>query len=176
MHSMQFMKLCLLPITLAGTWCSSALADDFVVAPPQSRTTTETSTEKGGPSRLLLMSGVATFGLTYGAGAVVAATSDRDPDHRMFVPVVGPWMALVDRGGCGGSTGPSCNTETTNKVLIVADGVGQGLGILMIVDAFLSPETVTVSRSRTAFGTTSLRFSPTTLPGGAYGVLATGMF
>ena len=85
-------------------------------------------------------------------------------------------MALVDRGGCGGSTGPSCNTETTNKILIVADGVGQGLGILMIVDAFLSPETVTVSRSRTAFGTTSLRFSPTTLPGGAYGVLATGMF
>ncbi len=176
MNSMKCMKLCLLPLALACTWSSSALAEDFVVAQPQSQTTTESVTEKGGPSRLLLTSGIATFGLTYGAGVIVAATSDRDADHRMFVPVVGPWMALVNRGGCGGPTGPSCDAETANKVLIVADGIGQGLGILMIVDAFLSPETVTVTRSRTAFRKASLRFAPTALPGGAYGMLATGTF
>ena len=34
-------------------------------------------------------------------------TLTRDADHRMFVPIAGPWMALFDRGDCGGTTGRS---------------------------------------------------------------------
>ena len=107
----------------------------------------DTVTEKGGPSRAMLFSGVATFGISYGAAAVVASTSDLDADHRMFVPIAGPWMALSGRGGCGVGAPRSCDAATTDKVLIIADGVFQGLGALLIVESFLNPETVTTTRA-----------------------------
>jgi hypothetical protein len=172
----------LLSFTLAAVWVDIAHAQEVVVAPRLGRTqtTTETVTEKGGPSRTLLTSGILTLGLTYGAGALVAATSNRDADHRMFVPVVGPWIALANRGDCGGATGRSCDTETTYNVLIVADGIGQGLGAFMIIDAFLNPERLTFSRTRTAVAKPltkpTVRFSPASLPAGGYGVLAAGIF
>ncbi len=170
----------LLPFTVAATWSAFAYADDAVVAttPQQAPTQTrsETVTSKGGPSMPMLMSGVFTLGLTYGAAAVVAGTSSLDADHSMFVPVAGPWMALFNRGGCGGTTGPSCDKQTADKVLIVADGIGQALGALMIVDAFLNPETVTVSRSTTAIDKPTLRFTPASMGAGGYGVLALGKF
>jgi hypothetical protein len=165
------------PMAVVAAWSDWAHAQETIVAPPApSQATSETVTGKGGPSRLMLTSGILTFGLTYGAGVVVAATSDRDADHRMFVPVAGPWMDLFDRGDCGGVTGRSCDMEATYKVLIVADGIGQGLGALMVVDAFLNPETVTVSHVRAAQTTPTIRFSPASLPAGAYGLLASGTF
>jgi hypothetical protein len=107
----------------------------------------DTVTEKGGPSRSMLFSGVGTFGISYGAAAVVAATSDLDADHRMFVPIAGPWMALSGRGGCGVGTPRSCDAATTDKVLIITDGVFQALGALLIVESFLNPETITTTRA-----------------------------
>ena len=160
----------LLPPAIAATWSPAALAEETRTG------TSETVTERGGPSRTMLSSGVVTLGLTYGAAAVVAATSDRDADHRMFVPIAGPWMALFDRGDCGGMTGRSCDTETTYKVLIVADGIGQGLGAITIVEAFLNPEVVTVSRTRTGSVKPTLRLTPARLGAGSYGMLALGTF
>jgi hypothetical protein len=170
----------LLPFTVAATWSAFAHADDVVVTPapqetPPTQTRSETVTSKGGPSEPLLMSGVLTLGLTYGAAAVVAATSSLDADHRMFVPVAGPWMALFNRGGCGGPIGPSCDTQTADRVLIAADGIGQALGAFMIIDAFLNPETITVSRSTTADDKPTLRFAPSSM-GSGYGLLAIGKF
>ncbi|MEP7051558.1 MAG: hypothetical protein ABJB12_14450, partial [Pseudomonadota bacterium] len=52
----------------------------------------ETVTERGGPSHSMLFSGLATFGISYGAAAVVAAESDLGADHRLYVPFAGPWM------------------------------------------------------------------------------------
>jgi hypothetical protein len=107
----------------------------------------DTVTEKGGPSRAMLVSGLGTFGISYGAAALVAGTSNLDADHRMFVPIAGPWMALGGRGGCGAGTPRSCDAATTDKVLIITDGVFQALGALLVVEAFLNPETVTTTRA-----------------------------
>ncbi len=170
--------LMLLPFVATASWGTVGLAQDAVVAPvaPATQTNSETVTQKGGPSRVMLGSGIVTFGLTYGAGVIVAAESSRDADHNMFVPIAGPWMALFDRGDCGGATGRSCDTETAYKVLIVADGVGQALGALMVVQAFLNPEVVTTTRSTTALNRPTFHLAPATLGAGGYGMLAAGTF
>jgi hypothetical protein len=54
------------------------------------------------------------------------------------VPVAGPWLALNDWGNCP-ITSSSCDTNTTDKVLLVADGVFQAAGLIAMVDGVLSP-------------------------------------
>jgi hypothetical protein len=170
----------ILPLVLAGSWSGLAFAQDVPPPPPgeppPGQTHAETITEKGGPSGAMLWSGALTLGLTYGAGVVVAASSSLPADHNMFVPIAGPWMALANRGGCGGPTGPSCDASTTYKVLIVADGIGQALGAFMIIDAFLNPETRTVYRSTTAADKPSVRVAPASMGAGGYGMMAVGSF
>jgi hypothetical protein len=169
----------LLPVLAATTWGAFAHAQETVppaelVPVPAPEAKSETVTERGGPSRAELSSGLLTLGLTYGAGVVVAATSGRDADHRMFVPVAGPWMALFDRGDCS-VAGRSCATETAYDVLIVADGIGQALGSLMIIGAFLHPEERTVTRSTTALAKPTIHLAPAAVSTG-YGLAALGTF
>jgi len=162
-------------LSLAVTSGASSLAraqDAVVVAAPPAETHSETVTQKGGPSRIMLASGLVTFGVTYGAGAIVAATSPVSADQRMFVPLVGPWMDVFDRPGCGNS----CDMETTYKVLIVFDGIGQAIGALTIIDAFLNPEVHTETRTVTALSTPTIHVSPASLGAGGYGMLAAGTF
>jgi hypothetical protein len=174
----------LAPIAIVSAWPVCARAQEVVVsptpegapAPAPAQATSETVTGKGGPSRMLLTSGLVTFGLSYGAGVVVAGTSGLDADHRLFVPIVGPWTSLGDRPDCGGATGRSCDAETANKVLLVADGIGQALGAFMIVDAFLNPETVTITRSRVSQRRPTLHIAPTPIGVGGYGMLAAATF
>lgn len=151
-------------LAACGTWLSLS-----GVASAQS----DTVTEKGGPSRAMLVSGLATFGISYGAAALVAGTSDLDADHRMFVPIAGPWMALSGRGDCGVGTPRTCDAATTNKVLIITDGVFQGLGALLVVEAFLNPETVTTTRASAE--PPRLQLAPTFGSNG-YGLSAFGNF
>jgi hypothetical protein len=167
----------ILPFAIAGTWSALALGQDAPPPAPPPAVRAETITEKGGPSGAMLWSGAVTLGVTYGAGVVVAATSTLPADHNMFVPIAGPWMALANRGGCGGPSGPSCDMATTYKVLIVADGIGQALGAFMIIDAFLNPETRTVYRSTTAAADKpTVRVTPASMCAGGYGMLAVGSF
>lgn len=133
----------------------------------------DTVTERGGPSRAMLFSGLGTFGISYGAAALVAATSDLDADHRLYVPIAGPWMALSDRGPCGIDAPRTCDAATTNKVLIVTDGVFQALGALLVVEAFLNPETITTHRASAE--SPRLRLAPTFGSNG-YGLAAVGKF
>jgi hypothetical protein len=125
---------------------------------------------------MLLTSGLVTFGLTYGAGVIVAGTSSLDADHRLFVPIVGPWTSLADRPDCGGATGRSCDTETANKVLLIADGIGQALGAFMVIDAFLNPETVTITRSHVSNLKPAIHIAPAAIGVGGYGMLAAATF
>ncbi|MGH7296195.1 MAG: hypothetical protein ACRELB_14735 [Polyangiaceae bacterium] len=170
----------LLPFLAVATLAPRAFAqaappETEAAPPPPMEARSETVTERGGPSGAMLWSGVLTLGLTYGAGVVVGGTSPRTADHDLFVPIVGPWMDLADRGGaCGGPGQTSCNTETTYKVLVVADGIGQALGAFMMIDAFLNPETRTVSRSTAAAPT--LHLTPTSMGVGGYGMAAVGSF
>jgi hypothetical protein len=66
-------------------------------------------------------------------------------------------------------------------VLIVIDGVFQGIGALDIVGAFIFPETRTVTvssskRSETRVSSLSLRVLPARVGAGAYGLAAVGTF
>ena len=54
------------------------------------------------------------------------------------VPVAGPWLALNDWGNCPIEQ-PRCDTNTTDKVLLIADGVFQAAGLITMVDGVLSP-------------------------------------
>jgi len=130
-------------------------------------------TEKGGPSRSMLVSGLGTFGISYAAAAVVASESSLDADHRMFVPIAGPWMALSGRGGCGGTTPRTCDAATTDKVLIITDGVFQALGALLVVESFLNPETVTTTRA--SADPPRIQIAPS-IGANSYGLAAFGNF
>jgi hypothetical protein len=135
-------------ISSAVSWAGSSSADTTVVeqpAPaPSSTVVAAPVVESGrdvytGPDRRLIGSGLVTFGLSYIPALVVAGTSDLSTDHHLYVPIVGPWLDLGDRPSCGVG-GIGCDTETTYKVLLVLDGVFQGIGALTTVAGFLSPE------------------------------------
>jgi hypothetical protein len=160
-----------------------------VVAPPQSPTVVQpqatapgaaapapresVAEEESVPNKGAIISGAVMFGLPYASSIIVAGESSHPGDAHLYVPVVGPWLDLGDRGGCP-ATG-SCDTETTNKVLLVADGVLQGLGVLQILGGFVFPEKRVVSRSSAATKPT-LRVAPARFGLGAYGLSAVGTF
>jgi hypothetical protein len=91
----------------------------------------------GGPNAMLFKSGLFVFGIPYGASVVVAATSNRDEDKNLYIPVVGPWVDFGNRQTCGNVGTPSCSGETAVKVLLAADGIFQALGAIELVSSFL---------------------------------------
>ncbi len=120
----------------------------------------------------VLVGGVVLFGASYGAAAIAASQSERDADRRLYVPLVGPWLDLADRGDCP-IENQSCDDETTNKVLIIGDGVLQAAGALLILDAALFPRTV----HRTSTTATALRHvKPIRVGDGGRGVALRGTF
>jgi len=113
----------------------------------------------------MFAAGAVVFGATYGASVIVAASSDRDNDRgnrRLFVPLVGPWLALSDRGDCD-ITQSRCDSETTAKVLLVADGIFQAAGVIGMIDGLLQPTSHrrVVTTTRTAKVDTKLHITPT---------------
>ena len=135
-------------------------------------------TSTTGPNRYLLHSGIWMLGLSYVPAVIVAAESSRVGDKSLYIPVAGPWMDLASRNGC--PTNVSCN-DTSNKVLIVIDGIFQGMGALNIVGAFIFPETRTVTvssaeRGETRVSSLSLRVSPAQVGAHTYGLAAVGTF
>lgn len=128
-----------------------------------------------GPNRALISSGILTFGLSYIPSVVVAAESSRSADHHLYVPVVGPWLDLGDRPGCGAGS-IACDTETTNKVLLVADGIFQGLGVVTTVVGFLVPERAEVVTTTAQNDKPSLHLTPAQFGSSGYGLAAFGRF
>ena len=171
----------------ALTYAGSSSADTTVVdqpAPAPAQTTVvatpaapvaETGRDAySGPNRRLIGSGLITFGLSFIPALVVAGTSDISADHHLYVPIVGPWLDLGDRPGCGAGS-ISCDSETTNKVLLVFDGIFQGIGALTTVAGFLSPERHEVVTASEAPGKPTLHLAPANVASG-YGLAAFGSF
>ena len=101
------------------------------------------------PNRTLLSTGAGIFVLSYGASAIAAVASDRDADKKLFIPIVGPWMDLSDRG-CTLST-PCGSNEDVAKAMIITSGVVQGAGVLLALSSLVIPESTTVTdRTTTA--------------------------
>jgi hypothetical protein len=122
------------------------------------------------PNSYMLGSGLAVFGISYGAAAVVGSTSPRSEDRTLFVPLLGPWLDLANRPKCG--TDAVCNDENTSKVLLVVDGVFQGLGALTVIGSFFTPE---YRRERRAVEA-GVKIVPARMGVGGNGLMAVGRF
>lgn len=112
------------------------------------------TTSKVFPNRPLLVTGVVLLGGTYAASAIVAGTSDRGEDDKLYYPVVGPWMDLHERN-CGLD---SCPDKTSHQVLLIGDGVLQGIGALTMLLSLVVPEKTT--RSWYLIGNERLTLAP----------------
>lgn len=128
----------------------SALADDeaerVYVTPAPNGVTDQTYQTWNAP---LFTGGVVLFGASYGGAVIAASQSDNEADDRLYVPVVGPWLDLADRGDCN-IENDACDEQTTEKVLIVADGIFQAGGAALMIGSFLFPRTVHESAPITA--------------------------
>jgi hypothetical protein len=134
------------------------------VPPPATYTPTEQYEEVTDTYNApIFMSGALVFAASYAASVIVAANDGDRGNNRLYVPVVGPWLALSDRGSCD-ITKASCDHETTAKVLLVADGVFQAAGLLAMFDGILQPTTHRVV-TRTVKLDTRPRVTPTLVHG-----------
>jgi hypothetical protein len=163
-----------IPALLAALLAAApAHAENNVVV--TSPATAPAGTETGMlPNPYLLRSGVFTLGASYVPALVVAISSDRSEDKRLYAPVVGPWLDLADRQSCSGG----CSThETVNRVLLVTDGVFQGIGVLQIVGSLIFPVQNRIAL-HDAEGATKVAFSiaPASFGAGAHGFAAVGEF
>jgi len=138
-----------------------------VVIPPAQQTVVESDT---GPNPMLV-GGLVGFGASYGAAVIVAATSNHDGDHHLYVPIVGPWLDIANRGNCPASS-TACDSETTNKVLLGIDGVIQGASAIAVVYGLLTPP----SRAETRVSQKGVHFAPVSYGSGSPGVAAFGAF
>jgi hypothetical protein len=154
---------------LAGA--SSAQAQETVVVESSPPAAVESSGVL--PNRSLLRSGVFTLGASYLPALVVAIESDHPADDHLYAPVAGPWLDLANRGDCEGD----CDGETVNKVLLVTDGIFQGIGALQILGSFIFPESRATATIVGSDGTPALSFRvmPTKIARGS-GLVAFGEF
>jgi hypothetical protein len=118
-----------------------------------------------------VLSGALTFGVSYGIAVMIAATTDSDANDRLYVPIVGPWLAISDREDCPIESS-SCDSETTKKILLGVDGVFQAVGAVTVVYGLLTPRRLT----RTQVAGQDVEFVPVAMQGGGRGFGLTGAF
>lgn len=97
------------------------------------------TTQSSLPNTPLLVTGLVVFGGSYGASVIVGGLSDRDADKNLYYPLVGPWMDLNQRD-CDTNY---CGHETRDNVLLISDGIVQGLGALSLLLSVMIPEETT---------------------------------
>jgi hypothetical protein len=136
------------------------------------------------PNPALLSTGVGALTVSYVPSVVVAIISDHKADDNLFIPVVGPWLNLANRGCIGatvlGSSGPfevssgeNCGTSGIESVALVVDGIVQGVGALEILGSFVVPQRHIVLAEPRA---PSIAFAPSSLGGRGAGAVAAGRF
>ena len=86
----------------------------------------------------LFVTGTATLVISYAVAAGVAASTDRESNNRLVIPIAGPFLALHERESCDRLT-ITCDRELTSKVLLAVDGAFQIAGVIGIIDAFVEP-------------------------------------
>ncbi len=121
------------------------------------------------PNRYLLGGGAALFLIPYGASVVVASETTRGSGQHLYVPVVGPFIAIGTRD-CDRE---ACAAKGLSAAMYVVDGVVQLAGAAMIGAAFFVPERVTTLH----LGKTGkMTVVPSKVSADGYGVGAFGEF
>jgi hypothetical protein len=151
----------------ASTTTLSAASTDPALAPTVQTTPRERDTvtlyQQHRPNKAYLYTGGALFLGSYVTTAVVNATSDID--RTLYIPVVGPWLHIADRGD---------NADTFGTVMIVGSGIVQGAGVLLSAASLFIPEKVPAATIQA--GDVRLNVSPTAFGRGSAGVGAVGTF
>jgi hypothetical protein len=127
------------------------------------------------PNRYLLMTGLILAGAPYIASMAVAGTSSHQGDGDLWIPAMGPWLDLAQRGGCP-QNGASCGPEVGNEVLLVGDGILQSVGVLEIAGSFIFPEREHITTIQTSKAGDFVTFGPSRMGVGGYGLSAAGTF
>jgi hypothetical protein len=138
--------------------------------------TGQTRTESTGPDLRMIGGGLITLGVSYGIGIAVASNSDHHGDRHLYVPVIGPWLDLGDRGGDCSQSG-SCDRETFNRFLIAADGVFQALGVVSVISGFVfEPKRNVVTTTTATSSKPTIELTPVQYGRGSLGLAAFGTF
>ena len=157
-------------VPTATTTTTSADTETFAPTPPHGPGDTPAPETRSWVNRPLLITGSVLLVASYVPVAVTAYVSERPADQtNLYYPVVGPWMNLADRQ-C--DIRP-CNNEGLTKALLIADGVGQGLGALAVVTSFFLPNSKTANWY--LIGSDKTHAGPTRV-GTGYGFGAAGHF
>ena len=127
------------------------------------------------PNSSLLEKGIFAFSASYVPAVIVAVVNENSYDKRLYIPVVGPWLDLADRPGCGGPGQTPCGSEAAFKLFLIASGAFQGLGAVASVVALAVPARVITTAPATT-GAPSLRVFPSTVGRDGYGMEALGTF
>lgn len=124
------------------------------------------------PNRPLLITSALIGVATYVPTAAIGATSSRDEDKYLFIPVAGPWIELGNRD-CNARP---CENDTTAKVLIIGSGILQGIGAIGTLSSFFIPETKRSTTTAKAPEKPSFAVAPTHVGYAGYGLGAVGTF
>jgi hypothetical protein len=120
------------------------------------------------PNKALLITGSSVLVSTYVTTAAFAAVNGPAADKDLYIPVVGPWINLANRGCTNGE----CPHETRDTILIAGSGVLQGVGAALAVTSFFVPEKVPAARI--SAGPVNMQITPTAgLGSGGLGAIGT---
>ena len=125
------------------------------------------------PNRPLLITGGAILAASYIPPVVVAATSERNGDEYLYIPIAGPWIDLGERGGCGPNP---CGEEAVYKGLLVATGIAHLVGTGFVISSLIVPERDDRARVRNAKATTTPTIVPASVGRGGAGLALVGRF
>lgn len=128
--------------------------------------------EYRGPNRAMLTSGAIVFGVPYVTSVLVAATTPSDATNRLYIPFAGPWMTLGQRT-C--TPNDPCEAETLTGIMLVGDGLLQGIGGLGMIASFFVPESQTPTPS-VHVGSAKVTVAPAKMGRGGYGISAVAEF
>jgi hypothetical protein len=146
------------------TTTTQAAIEPVQLAPPPNRSPeTTTLHQKILPNRPLLAVGGIVFAGAYVPTVALAAADKKD--RSLYIPVAGPWLALVDQ---------PADVGTTETVLTVCSGIVQGVGVITAAASLFIPEKIPAATIRAAG--VQLNITPTSYGRGSAGVGATGTF
>lgn len=156
-----------------------ALGVVLVVSPTSTRAQTfdaafdteEREVEVTWPNTPLVVSGLFTFGLSYGISAFVAAITDSAANDQLYVPVIGPWLDIYEREHCPLDEA-DCAQETTNKIRLGVLGAFQAIGAATFVYGLITQRKV----NRATVAGKPIDIVPVMMDGGGKGFGVTGSF
>jgi hypothetical protein len=125
------------------------------------------------PNLPLLGVGATTFAVGYVPALAIAGASDHEGDNRLYIPVAGPWLDLLERTCDGGET-LHCGSTAAEATALVFDGLVQTVGVLEMLAALFDPEErMLVERDGRR---REVRVVPASLGGRGYGLWVSGGF